>query len=74
MKNLRHLNIAEIAALIAQWGEKPFRAKQIYEWIWKHGAASIDEMLNLSKDLREKLKQEFTLNAVRIHHTQLSED
>ena len=74
MKNLRHLTLAEIETLLATWGEKPFRAKQIYEWIWKHGASSIDEMLNLSKALREKMKEEYVLNAVKIHHTQLSDD
>jgi 23S rRNA (adenine2503-C2)-methyltransferase len=74
MKNLRHLTLAEIETLIATWDEKPFRAKQIYEWIWKHGAAGIDDMLNLSKALREKLKESFVLNSVSIHHTQLSDD
>jgi 23S rRNA (adenine2503-C2)-methyltransferase len=74
MKNLRHLTLAEIESLLTTWGEKPFRAKQIYEWIWKHGASSIDEMLNLSKALREKMKEEYVLNAVKIHHTQLSDD
>ncbi|MCC7029767.1 MAG: 23S rRNA (adenine(2503)-C(2))-methyltransferase RlmN [Chitinophagaceae bacterium] len=74
MKNLRHLTLTEIENLIATWNEKPFRARQIYEWIWKHGAGSIDDMLNLSKALREKLKESYLLNAVRIHHTQLSDD
>lgn len=74
MKNLRHLTLPEIEALIATWGEKPFRAKQIYEWIWKHGVPSIDGMLNLSKALRERLKEEYALFTVGIHHTQLSDD
>ncbi len=74
MKNLRHLTLPEIEALIADWGEKPFRARQIYEWIWKHGAASIDDMLNLSKALREKLKEQYSLFSLSIHHTQLSDD
>lgn len=74
MKNLRHLSLTEIETHLATLDEKPFRARQIYEWIWKHGAAKIDDMLNLSKSLREKLNAEFTLHSVAIHHTQLSED
>ncbi len=57
-----------------EWGEKPFRAGQMNDWIWKQGVSSIDAMLNLSKALREKLKEHFVLHAVEIHHTQLSND
>ena len=74
MKNLRHLSLSQIESLLALWGEKPFRAKQIYEWIWKHGVRSVDDMLNLSKALREKIKEEYSLFSISTHHTQLSDD
>ncbi|MBP6625432.1 MAG: 23S rRNA (adenine(2503)-C(2))-methyltransferase RlmN [Chitinophagaceae bacterium] len=74
MKNLRHLTSEEIKQWIADQGEPAYRAKQIEEWIWKKGVASIDEMLNLSKAIREKLKAEFVLNKLLIDHTQLSDD
>ncbi len=74
MKNLRHLTFNEIEELMLSYGEKSFRAKQIYEWIWKLGAHSINDMSNLSKDLKEKLNTDFTLNSLKIHHTQLSAD
>jgi len=74
MKNLRHLTSEEIKQRIADRGEPAYRAKQIEEWIWKKGVASIDEMLNLSKAIREKLKAEFVLNKLLIDHTQLSDD
>ncbi|HMN32232.1 MAG TPA: 23S rRNA (adenine(2503)-C(2))-methyltransferase RlmN [Chitinophagaceae bacterium] len=74
MKNLRHLSFEEIEKLILSYGEKPYRAKQIYEWIWKHGARSIYEMSNISKSIKDKLNAEYTLNALQNHHTQLSND
>ena len=46
------LNKAELDRLMADIGEKPFRAKQLYQWLYVQGAVSFDEMTNLSKDLR----------------------
>ncbi len=51
--------INELEERLVAMGEKKFRAKQIYEWIHKKQAASLDEMTNLSKDLREKLSGDF---------------
>ena len=45
--------------------EKSFRAKQIYEWLHVHHARSFDEMTSLSKALREKLDQRFTIPSLR---------
>ena len=47
MKNLRHLSQTELETLIISIGEKPFRVKQINEWIWQKNITSIDEMLNV---------------------------
>ena len=55
-------------------GEKEFRAKQVFEWLWQKKAHDIDAMTNISKDLRIKLKQDFTLKALVIDATQYSED
>lgn len=55
-------------------GEPKFRAKQIWEWIWKKGAHSIDDMTNLSLELRQKLNENYAFNKVKVHHTQHSED
>jgi 23S rRNA (adenine2503-C2)-methyltransferase len=74
MKNLRHLSQAELETLIISIGEKPFRVKQINEWIWQKNISSIDEMLNLSKTTRERLKEEYFLGKLNIDHTQISDD
>jgi len=54
--------------------EKAFRAKQVYEWLWKKSCVSFDEMSNISKELRAKLDEGFTINNVKIHNSQFSAD
>jgi radical SAM enzyme, Cfr family len=74
MKNLRHLTKEEIEHLVSSYDEKPYRARQIHEWIWQKGAMNIDDMTNLSKSFREQLKEEYELYALKIDTTQHSED
>ncbi|MCB0696901.1 MAG: 23S rRNA (adenine(2503)-C(2))-methyltransferase RlmN [Chitinophagaceae bacterium] len=74
MKNLRQLSLPEIEELLESWGEPKFRAKQVYEWLWKKFAGDINDMTNLSKSLREKLSAEFFIPKVKTHHSQFSSD
>ena len=55
-------------------GEPSFRARQVYEWLWQKTAHSFDEMTNLSKSLREKLKQHFVINGISVANRQVSSD
>ncbi|NQX97880.1 MAG: 23S rRNA (adenine(2503)-C(2))-methyltransferase RlmN [Flavobacteriales bacterium] len=73
-QNIRTLSKDELTALFIEKGEKAFRAKQVYEWLWKKGVTSFDEMTNLSFDLREMLKADFVFNAVEIAEKQVSSD
>lgn len=71
MINLRDLSLEEMKNFITEIGEKPFRAKQIFSWIYK-GAESFDEMTDLSKALREKLKDNAyigKLDIIRVQHS-----
>lgn len=72
--NIRHLSLAELEQYFEEMGEKKFRAKQVYEWIWQKQAMSFADMTNLSKDLRQKLGETFTLPALNIDATQYSAD
>jgi 23S rRNA (adenine2503-C2)-methyltransferase len=72
--NIRTLNLADLEQYFEKLGEKKFRAKQVYEWIWQKQAMSFADMTNLSKDLRQKMGEEFTLPALRIDATQYSAD
>lgn len=65
---------SELQEWILAAGEKPFRAKQVFEWIYR-GVESFDEMTNVNKALREKLAQAFTLNGVTlVSHSGSQED
>jgi 23S rRNA (adenine2503-C2)-methyltransferase len=55
-------------------GEKPFRAKQVYEWLWLKQARDFESMSNLSKPLRASLEENFTFPAIKVDATQHSSD
>ncbi len=74
MNNLRNYSLQELEHILVQLGEPKFRAKQVYEWIWKKYAGDVNEMTNLSKELRAKLEREYFIPKVKIHHTQHSDD
>lgn len=74
MKNLRQVPITEIASTIKEWGEPKFRAAQIHDWLWKKHVGSIEEMTNLSKQLRDKLHEHYYIPKVTIDHSQFSND
>ena len=73
-KNIRHLSLGELEKYFETIGEKKFRAKQVYEWIWQKGALSFADMTNLSKELRQQLEENFSLPALTIDATQYSAD
>ena len=64
MKDLKSLNLEQLTEELLSIGEKKFRAKQVYSWIHEKLVDSFDEMTNLSKDLREILKENYTLNSL----------
>jgi len=68
------LTFEELANYFEEIGEKKFRAKQVYEWLWLKQAGSFEEMTNLSKELRAKLAEHFTLPSLKVETTQYSED
>ncbi|TXC85111.1 23S rRNA (adenine(2503)-C(2))-methyltransferase RlmN [Luteibaculum oceani] len=72
--NIRALSFEELKEKMVSWGEKPFRAKQLYEWIWTKSYTGFDEMTNLSKALREKLHENFSFRKLEISDLQHSSD
>lgn len=72
--DIRNLSLGELKIALEEMGEKAFRAKQVYEWIWTHGAASFDEMTNLSKGLRTQLEDKFSLAVLPVEDQQISSD
>jgi len=73
-QDIRALSKDKLKDYFVAKGEKAFRAKQVYEWIWKKSATDFDQMTNLSLSTRELLKENFDINAVQIDECQFSED
>src|SRR3546814_880697 len=55
--NLLGLDTAALTDLVAQWGGKPFRAKQLQRWLHQRGADSFDEMTDLAREFRQQLTE-----------------
>lgn len=72
--DIRKLNAEQLKNALVNLGEKPFRAKQVHEWLWKRSATSFEEMTNLSKELRAKLQEEFTIRTMTEDMVQKSND
>ena len=74
MRDIKSLLIEEIQSQFTTWGEPAYRVTQLTDWLYKRRAASWEQMSNLSKPLREKLKAEFTLTALELARKQGSRD
>jgi 23S rRNA (adenine2503-C2)-methyltransferase len=73
-QNIRNLSLVEIQDYLVRISEKPFRAKQIFEWLWKKNASHFDEMSNLSLTLRNSLENDFFIDHIHLSDQQVSRD
>lgn len=73
-RNIRTFSVEEIKFELLAMGEKAFRAKQIFEWLWKKDAKTFEEMSSLSKALREALELKFSIDHIEIKDQQISTD
>lgn len=74
MKNIKDYNLEELKQEIVNIGEKPFRAEQIYKWIYQEKVKEFEEMTNISLELRKKLKENYTMCNYKIIKKQESKD
>jgi 23S rRNA (adenine2503-C2)-methyltransferase len=73
-KNIRQLSLPDLEEYFIAMGEKKFRAHQVWEWLWQKHAHSFADMTNLSKELRQKLGENFSLPALMVDASQYSAD
>ena len=66
MKNIYDVTLKELEDYFISINEKPFRAAQVYEGLYKKRYTSFGEMTNISKELREKLKQDFSFYKIKL--------
>lgn len=68
------MTLAQLEEFFLSAGEKKFRAKQVYEWLWNKSLKNFDDMTNLSKPVRELLKANFTIDHIHVDLMQHSVD
>ncbi len=73
-RDIRSYTKEELRKFFEENGEKAFRGNQVYEWLWKKGAHTFDEMTNLSKSTRVFMDEHFTINHIKVDHMQRSND
>ena len=74
MKNIKDYNLDSLKDEFINMGEKPFRAEQVFKWLYEEKVKEFDEMTNLSLALREKLKENYTMCNFNILKKQESSD
>ena len=72
--NIRTLTQKTLTEMLVQQGEKAFRAKQIWQWLWQKGVTNFEEMNNLSKETRQRLAEHFEIHQATQTHLQESGD
>ncbi|REG83504.1 23S rRNA m(2)A-2503 methyltransferase [Algoriphagus antarcticus] len=73
-KDIRKLSLAQLEEFFLAQGDKKFRAKQVYEWLWNKSLKNFDEMSNISLSTREMLKTYFEINHIQVDLMQHSSD
>ncbi len=73
-KDIRTLTLAELQSTFAELGQPAYRAKQVYEWLWKHGARRFEDMTNIPAALRQLLGEQFLFHAITLDVRQHSVD
>ena len=74
MKNIKDYNLEDLKQEMLSIGEKPYRAEQIFKWIYIDKVKSFEEMTNLSLELRKKLEENYTMCNFKIFKKQESSD
>lgn len=72
--NIRQASLQDITNFLVSNGEKAFRAKQIWQWIWQRGVTDFEEMTNLSRTTRELLRQNWYFDCLEPVHIQTATD
>lgn len=73
-KDIRAYSLEELQSFFVGQGDKAFRGKQVYEWLWNKGIHDFDSMTNLSKTTRSFLEEHFTINHIEVDQQQRSND
>src|SRR5690554_1011356 len=72
--NLMGMDSARLAEMVAQWGDKPFRARQLIRWIHQRGVSDFDQMTDLAKAFRARLQEQCVIQPPSVVSRHVSTD
>lgn len=72
--DIASLTLPALKELMASWGEKPYRAQQVYRWLHQRLATSFEEMTDISKAMRQKLAEKAAILFPKVDHVSVSSD
>lgn len=72
--NLYQMTLEDLEKYFESIGEKKFKALQVYEWLYQKKKTDVDEFTNLKKELREKLKEDFSFKRPEIIKREIDKD
>lgn len=73
-KNIHDFDLDDLKQEMKDMDEKPFRAEQIFSWLYQERVSTFDEMTNLSLDLRKKLQGNYEIGKFQMEHKLISKD
>jgi 23S rRNA (adenine2503-C2)-methyltransferase len=73
-RDIRDLTIGELRKELSGWGEPAYRAGQMYDWLYRKGADSFDDLTDIPKVLRQRLAESFSLGALELAEHLVSRD
>ena len=74
MTDILNIDFDELATSVAETGQPAYRARQIWEWLWKHRVRSFADMQNVPRTLREQLEHRYAFFPLSLEHTAVSSD
>lgn len=74
LTNIRNLSLEELKLSFLEFGEKSFRANQVWEWLWQKNAHSFEQMSNLSLSMRSWLNSRYYIDFITLQDQQISKD
>ena len=74
IKHIKTLSLEELITWAADHHEKPFRARQVYDWLWKKNGTSFNQMTDIPLGFRKVLTEHFVCSAIQSHEEYISTD
>ena len=74
IEDIRNLTLAELGASFKVLGVEAFRARQVFEWLYKKGAEDFSSMTNLGIDVKNRLSEYYSIEPLKIEVIETSRD